>query len=47
LYVNTYMWNLENRYRDLICKTEIEIQTEKTKIWTPKRERGGGWMDSD
>ena len=32
----------KNGMDDLICKAEIETQSERTNVWTPKR-KGGGW----
>ena len=37
----TYMWNLKNDTNELIYKTEIDPQTQKTNLWLPKREGGG------
>ena len=44
LHINTYMWNLdvENGTDDIICKTEIETQTYRTNIWTPRDKSGVG-----
>ena len=39
IYINAYMWNLEEWY--LICKTEIETQMWRTNVWTPKEGREG------
>ena len=38
----TYMWNLTYDRNELIYKTEIDSQTEKTGLWLPKRKGGGG-----
>ena len=42
------MWNLENDTNELIYKTEIDSQTQKTNIWLPKgkgeaRDKLGAW----
>ena len=34
------MWNLKNDTNELIYKTEIDSQTQKTILWLPK-EKGG------
>jgi len=37
------MWNLEKIGTDEpICKTEIETQTQRTNIWTPRGEMANG-----
>ena len=37
------MWNLkENDTNELIYKTKIDSQTQKTNLWLPK---GKGWGD--
>ena len=41
-YGITYMWNLIYDRNELIYKTEIDSQTEKTGLWLPKRKGGGG-----
>ena len=41
-YDITYMWNLIYDTNELIYKTEIDSQTEKTDLWLPKRKGGGG-----
>ena len=41
----TYMWNLKKKKKDkneLIYRTDIDSQTEKTNFWLPKRKRRGG-----
>ena len=42
-YINTQMWNLKNGMDSLLCKAEIETQTERTKVWIPKGEVVGWW----
>ena len=32
----------KNNTNDLICKVEIEMQTQRPNIWTPWGEAGGG-----
>ena len=39
-----YMWNLKNFTNELIYKTEIDSQTQKTNLWLPK---GKGGEDAD
>ena len=34
LYINTYMWNLENGIDEPICREEMETQTQITDLWT-------------
>ena len=34
------MWNLKNNTNELIYKTEIDPQTEKTNLWLPKGKGG-------
>ena len=36
------MWNLKNDTSELIYKTETDPQSEKTNLWLPKGEGGGG-----
>ena len=36
------MWNLKNDTSELIYKTEIDSQTEKTNLWLPKGKKGEG-----
>ena len=31
----------KNRTDEPVCKAEIETQTQRTKVWTPRWERGG------
>ena len=38
-HIKTHMWNLEKQYRYLICKVEVETQTQRTSVWIP---RGSG-----
>ena len=41
------MWTLkENDTKKLICKTEIESQTQKTNLCLPKGEEGKGQIRS-
>ena len=45
IYIPIY-WNhicgiQKNGVDDLICKAEIETQTQRTNVWTPSGERGG------
>ena len=37
-----YMWNLKINTNELICKTETDLQTQKTNLWSRK---GKGWRD--
>ena len=40
------MWNLEkNSIDDLICKTEIQTQTYRINVWTPRGGKGEGGMN--
>ena len=32
----SHMWNLKNGTTELIYKTEIDSQTQKTNLWLPK-----------
>ena len=42
----TYICGIQkNSIDDLICKAEIETQTQRTNVWTPRGERGGGGMN--
>ena len=41
-YDITYMWNLKNNTNELIYKTEIDSQTQKTNLQLPKGKGGGG-----
>ena len=36
------MWNQKNGTDEQVCRAEIETQMQRTNVWTPKRERGGG-----
>ena len=36
----TYMWNPKNDTNELIYKTEIDSQTQKTNLWLPKAGEG-------
>ena len=36
------MWNLKYDTNELIYKTEIDSQTQKTYLWLPKRKGWGG-----
>ena len=36
----TYLWNLKNDTNELIYKTEIDSQTQKTNLWLPKGKGG-------
>ena len=31
----------KNDIDDLICRAEIETQTQRTNVWTPRRGEGG------
>ena len=42
IYVIACMWNLKKGTNELICKTEVESQTQKTDLWLPGREVGKG-----
>ena len=42
LYVTTYIWNLKKAYNELICRTEIDSQTQKN-LCLPKET--GWWRD--
>ena len=37
-----YMWNLKSDANELIYKTEIESQMQKTNLWLPGGKGGGG-----
>ena len=39
------MWNLKKikNTNELISKTEIDSQTQKTNLWLPKGKEGWGW----
>ena len=39
-YDSTYMQNLKNDTNELIYKTEIDSQTQKTNLWLPKGKGG-------
>ena len=40
----TYIWNLKRRYNELLCRTDIGLQTLKN-LWFPKETGfGGGGM---
>ena len=42
LYINTYMWNLENGIDKPICGEGMETQTKITDLWTQQgKERVG------
>ena len=42
-YDITYVWNLKkNDTNELIYKTEIDPQTQKTNLWLPKGNGGRG-----
>ena len=41
-YVTACMWNLKKGTNELIYKTEVESQTQKTNLWLPGREVGKG-----
>ena len=36
------MWNLKKDANELICKTEIDSQIQKTNLWLPKGKTGAG-----
>ena len=36
------MWNLKNGTDEPMCKAEIETQTQRTKVQTPRGKRPGG-----
>ena len=41
-YDIAYMWNLKNSItNELICKTEMDPQTQKTNFWFPKGKGSG------
>ena len=33
----------KNGTDELVCRAEIEIQMQRTNVWTPRGESGGGW----
>ena len=33
-YINAYMWNLEKWYRGTYLQGAVEMQTQKTDLWT-------------
>ena len=37
------MWNLEIGTDEPVCRAEIETQMQRTNVWTPRGESGGGW----
>ena len=41
-YDIAYMWNLKQDRNELIYKTEIDSQAQKTNLWLPKGKGGGG-----
>ena len=39
--MNAYIWNLERWYNEPICRTAMEMQTQRTDLWTQgQREEG-------
>ena len=36
VYIRMYIWNLKNDTNELIYKTEINSQTQKTNLWLPQ-----------
>ena len=41
-YALTYMWNLKKGHSGLLCRTDIDSQTEKLMVSKGDRLRGGG-----
>ena len=41
-YDISYMWNQKNDTNELIYKTEINSQTQKTHLWLPEGKGGEG-----
>ena len=41
MYINTYLWNLENGTDELVCRAEIETPKQRTNVWTPRGKKGG------
>ena len=41
LYINAYMWNLENGIEELVCRAGIETQSYRTDVWICGAEDGG------
>ena len=42
-HILTYICGIQKNGTDEpICKAEIETQTQRTNIWTPREEGGGG-----
>ena len=41
-YDIAYMWNLKKGTNELIYKTEIESEMQKTKLWLPGQKGRGG-----
>ena len=41
-YDITYMWNLKYDTCELIYKTEIDSETQKTNSWLPQGKKGRG-----
>ena len=35
------MWNVENGTDELVCRAEIETQTQRKNVWTPRGETAG------
>ena len=40
-YAITYMWNLRKGHCELLCRTDIDLQTLKNS-WVPNKTGGGG-----
>ena len=47
IYNNIYIWDLKNDTNELIYKTEIDSQTQKTNLWLPKGNMWGGINQED
>jgi len=50
-YINAYVRNLENGTDEPIRRAEIETQTKRTSVWTPRRGKEewdelGDWIDT-
>ena len=41
-YINAYMWNQKNGIDEPVRRAEIETQMQRTNVWAPRGESGGG-----